>query len=579
MRGRRSARRGARRLGAKLRASARLRAAAGGVRAAVPHRAAAAASPLLVLLAVLATPGSAAGQDASADPFPEWARHWRPLAPVAEIPREFPDAPSGADLVLAPAERIGHFWTVGNPAALRWEIEESWTAFAIDRDARSGGYRRPLDPEERDLDRLRALSWTRLGGRGAAAGELEAGRDLRGPSSFADFFEPHRGTPFVVTDSGSFDMRNIFARLEGALGVSLGEWGLGVAAGFEANEDRTRESPFVRFGTQTEFAATGGVLRRLADGRFQVGAHLRGRGSAEDWALTPVGETGVAHLTQGLAEPERVPILTSPLLRRIETHGVAGGVSVGGLAGAFGWVVFGEVAYGEERQTGRRQAQADDPMDRWTRDAVRIGGAIQRRLGRRLVAGVEGEWVTLDGEATIPDLEEPVFLVEQSRVSAAGELRLRPPAERSGWGAALRFGIRAVPWEQVDRLVELSSDLEITRPEISASLARQFGSSVTLAGSYGIAFHDASGSLPDPDEQGPAYRRLIAPELALYAASATPQAVSGLLRWQTSDRVDLWLYGRFGTVSPAEADRDLQALPGGDRDGYGVAAGVVLDAP
>lgn len=527
------------------------------------------------LAALLILPSTSAAQASDASPFPEWARDWRPLAPLAELPLEFPGARTAPDLVLAPPRRIGHLWTVGNPAGLRREVRESWTAFALGRDARSGEYRRPLDPAEQDVDRLRALSWTRLGDWGAAAGELDAGRDLRGPSSFADFFEPHRGTPFVVTDTGSFDMRHIFARLEGALGVELGEWGLGVSAGYEANEDRTRESPFLRAGQQEEYAATVGAVRSLAGGRLVVGAHLRGRGSAEDWILNPVAQAGVAHLIEGLAEPERVAVGLCCVFRRIETRGVAGGLSLGGRAGAFDWVLFGELGHGQEEQASQQRAESTDPLDRWERDALRLGGALQRPIGRRLLLTLDGEWTTLDGEATVPDIGEPVFVVDQSRLSAAGELRLLLPEAGGGWGAGLRLGFRHEPWEQVDRLVELRSDLEMTRPEASASLARRFGDDVTLAGSYGIAFHDASGTLPPPEEQGPAYRRLIAPFLAVHAAPATAQAAGGTLLWQASPRLGFWLQGRFETVSPDEGS-DLEALPMGEREAYGLSVGVVL---
>ncbi len=519
-------------------------------------------------------PSASIAQESDASPFPGWARDWRPLAPLAELPLEFPSARTGPDLVLAPPRRLGHFWTVGNPAALRGEVQESWTAFALGRDSRSGEYRRPLDPSEEDVDRLRALSWTRLGDWGAAAGEIDAGRNLRGPSSFADFFEPHRGTPFVVTDTGSFDMRHIFARLEGALGVELGEWAIGVSAGYEANEDRTRESPFLRFGQQEEYAAAAGVVRHFADGRFVVGAHLRGRGSAEDWTLNPVAQAGVAHLIAGFAEPERISVGLCCVFRRIEARGMAGGLSVGGRAGAFEWILFGELAHGEEEQSGQRQAESDDPLDRWEREVVRLAGALQRPIGRLLLT-VDAEWSTLDGEATVPDIGEPVFVLDHSRVSAAGELRLLLPEAGGGWGAGLRLGIRHEPWEQVDRLVELRSDLEMSRPEASASLARRFGENVTLAGSYGIAFHDASGSIPPPEEQGPAYRRLIAPFLAVHAAPATAQAAGGTLLWQASPRLAFWLQGRFETVSPDEGS-GLEALPAGEREAYGLSVGVVL---
>lgn len=525
-----------------------------------------------------ATPADAQSSgSAGSSPFDDWARHWRPLEPLGELPRSELIPWPAPDLFLLPAPRVGSFWTAGNPAGLREEVTESWTAFGAGHGVVDGDFRRPLDAVREEADALHILSWQPVSDWGAAAGEVQAGVARPEPSSFARWLEPYQGTPFVLTDTALVDMRRFETRAEGALGVGLGGWGLGVAGSYSAADNRTQASGLPRDQETVGWGFTLGALRKVAGDALRVGVYGRGQGETDETILNPVEETGEVRILQGFAEPRRIP-LDRPRFRRLERRGGGIGVTMDGKVGGLRWVLFGDRSWKDETQTGEPLAEEDeeDIFDRWTTDRTRAGAALQHRFGRFLFTG-RAEGATLTGEARIPEVGETVFDADVWRVEGSGELRLLPG--RSGWSVAAVLGYWRTERDRRDLLAGIGEDLTLVRTFGGLSVGRWLGDRVALSTGLALALHNAEGLIPNADEQGERYRDLVAPELAYDGAEATAYRFRTTLMWRTGGRAALWARWDYATASPKSGSGAAHPIrPGGDRDRWGVTLGVRMGA-
>jgi len=55
--------------------------------------------------------------------------------------------------------------------------------------------------------------------------------------SQSDETEPYPTSPFVTTDTSTSPVRRTRARLEGVAGWTLGNWGLGIAVGYDTRDN------------------------------------------------------------------------------------------------------------------------------------------------------------------------------------------------------------------------------------------------------------------------------------------------------------------------------------------------------
>lgn len=530
--------------------------------------------PWLLLLCAcgLLAARPALAQTGDASPFADWARSWRPLAPLAELPRLPLRAPAPPDVLLAPPPRIGSFWTAGNPAALPDEVEDAWTGFAATHDVADGSYRRPLDPVRREADRAHILSWKPVGGWGAAAGEVEAGAVRMEPSGLARWMEPYQGTPFVLTDTGRVDMDRFAVRAEGAVGVELGSWRVGTAASYRAADTRTEAAPFPRDQETVGWGLTVGASRVLAGGALRLGVYGRGQGVTDETFLIPAETSGLARILQGLAEPREIAVIRSPLFRRLERQGEGLGVTAGGRAGEYRWLLYGERGWKEETQAREPRAPPGSGFDRWETEGTRLGAALQRRYGRFLLTG-RAEGATLTGNARTPDLEQVVYSEDSWRLEGRLGVHLLP--REAGWRGALRLGYWRTERERVDRLAGLRENLTTVRSSLALTVGKAVTERVLLSGGLGVRMHNAEGLIPDAGEQGERYRELVAPAIAYHATPADGLSLRGTVLWRAGPRTALWLRGTNSDVS-GDTRQATPVQPTGSRDRWQVSLGVRL---
>lgn len=498
-----------------------------------------AAAVAAALLLATAAPAQVGGDS----PHPERARAWRPLAPLGELPRGAFTVPEIPELLLLPPPAPGAFWSAGNPAFLPDEIPGAWTSIALSATGTSGSYRRPLDPVRESGEALHILSWQPVSDRFAAAGEVQAGTLRPEPASFGRWTEPHRGTPFVFADTGRVDMRRLHVREEGAMGVRMGRWRAGLAAGYAAADTRTQASRFPRDGEWSAWGLTVGIGRELAGGRLRAGIHVRAQGESDEMLLFPAEAGGEARLLRGFAEPVRIDVTRTPLSRRLEREGLGGVASVAGTWAGTRWAAFAGHGRKREAQTSQVATPGDGTFEEWDTGRTRAGAALQGTLGPRLLITGRLGADFLEGEGRVPDIDEVVFETAKRRVEAEAELRLTPGSAGASYAAALTY--RRTERERTDRFAEVREDVTLVRTAVAVSAARRLGPRLAVSTGVGVALHDAAGVIPNP-LRGSGYRKLVAPEVLYDATAAAAFGLEGRATWRTGARSALWVGGRYG---------------------------------
>ncbi len=282
----------------------------------------------------------------------------------------------------------------------------------------------------------------------------------------------------------------------------------------------------------------------------------------------------MVHQLQGYFEPE--PILlggTNPVYRRrIEQEAWVLGLAAGGTAGPVAWTVFGERAWNEEWQSS--QARDDPPTDRWHAEATTLGAAGQARLGEDLLlATLDVRWTGLEGFARRHDIDGTIFAADEDALSVAAELRVPPRTD--GWTAAMRVSVRRESRSRRDALAEFGTEIEGWVHGFAVEVGRRRHVGLAWSVGYALALYSRSATIPDPASQGPAYQRLIAPELGVYATEALAHGGALTLRWPRSWG-SFWSRAGYGRLEPRGESQRLGFAPGGHRRCWSMTLGVLL---
>jgi peroxiredoxin len=478
------------------------------------------------------------------------------------------------NLLLYPAPRVGLLWTMGHVGALPFELEDRRSDFHGAMADVSGDFRRPLDPAQARAVDLAGFGWRPLG-EGGVVGRANLTVQSLDPSSYAHVLAPYGSSPLAATDTSAPAVEGPTARLEGAGGWRFGGWGVGLAAGYEAVV--LRGGPRLsRSGRVSSWGASGGLVRRL--GGLRLGLYGRWQGWAEQLVISSNGDPGLVHQLKGYAEPE--PILVLPTSgaypRRIEHEAKSAGLGVaGGLAGV-AWALFAEATRRTETETSTLRSN-NPPEDGWQTSGPIIGGALQATLWGRLLATLDARWMELEGSATRPDLEGAIFRANESALVVTSDFRIAPTSSR--WGGALGLSVRRESRDRRDAVAELGTDIEGWVHAATLEVAHWFSQGFIASVGYAGARYSRTASIPDPFYLGPAFRGLIAPELAYYATESVSHQGALTLRWNAHRNSSLWVQGRYGVLKPLENQVDLFYAPDGERQSWSLALGVVLGAP
>jgi hypothetical protein len=536
---------------------------------------------LLVVLCALpmSVPAAAQSPGTAGSAFdsnrPPWIVAWSPLSCVGDLERRTPGPESLPNLLLYPAPRVGLLWTMGHAGALPFELEDRHSEFHAALANVSGDYRRPLDPAQARAIDLAGLGWRPLG-EGGVVGRANLTLQSLGPSSYAHVIAPYGSSPLVVTDTSAPAIEGPTARLEGAGGWRFGGWGVGLAAGYEAVNIRTDAVRLARIGRASNWGVSGGLVRRLGD-HLRLGLYGRWQGWAEQLYIIEQGDPGLVHVLKGYAEPEPIVVYGNPknFPRRIEHEAWSAGIGAAGDLAGLTWTLFAATAHRTETQSSELFVN-DPPQDGWAASGQIIGGALQATLWGRLLATLDARWVGLEGSATRMDLEGNIFRANESALVVTSDLRITPTASR--WGGALGLSFRRESRDRRDAVAEFGTDIEGWVHSATLEVAHWFSEALIASAGYAGALYSRTARIPDPWDLGPAYRSLIAPELAYYATESISHQGALTFRWNPQKRSSLWVQGRYGVLKPLESQVPLLYAPEGERHSWSLALGVVLGA-
>lgn len=524
----------------------------------------------LLALASAVWAETAAGQT-PAQAGDAWWRQWSPLAPVADLVRPAAPVPVFPLVTLAPAPRVGLAWTAGNPATLARDAADAHTEFRGVARGESGVFKRPLDPGRAGSLLASASGWRPLGTSGGVVGGVTVERASMADGAPADIGEPYGMTPHIFADSSGTDLGRTLARLEGAGGWTLGDWGIGLGLGHQSWDTRTGVTQVPRFQRGSRSGATMGVTRDLAAGRLTVGAHGRWRSEVQQLSLTTRQAETTAFLFEGYSEPVLTRLASKQgYARRVEREGGAAALSAELRVGGLRWVAFGEASKLDERQF-EQLITNDPPTDHWNTRGHAAGLAAETGEadgGTHVVAMLR--WTSVSGDATRAGLEEEGVLFEADESVLDGALDVRFDSG-NGWRTGAHVSVVREDRDRIDRLTRIHSSVKAWRPALAVEAAREVSDRFALGAGAGLAWYTPSGGIPDPAKRGAGYREWIGPELS-YLAMAS-RTLSGLvtLRWLSPGGQAVSLEARYDRATVREGEVRLPLAPTGSRGAWSVA--------
>ena len=528
-------------------------------------------------LAALLAPGALAGQsndlltpvrDAR---LPGPVTGWGPLSDLNGDHRVPPSVPGLPGLLDAPSPRVGLFWSAANPAALAHEVADSWGAVRLRKGSERGTYRRPLDAADYGVQQFAGVRWQPLGARSAVAGRVVADETRSRAGSLSPLLVRHSPSPFVVTDGMTPPMRHIRVHVESAYGWRAGPWGLGTGLGLEVSDDRTMETRTPRLGRTSTPALSLGLLRVL-DAGVTVSVHGRWIGAHENSRIVVHrGAQVVVRELDGMGEPEPLRVIGSNIFSRsVGRARRTVGAALSGRTGTWRWVARGEREdIRHEHESSRLSA---DPPDRWEAGAWRLGLDLMGHVGS-MRAVASALYTRLGGDAFRRDLvgQGAIFRVRQSALGGLVDLRM--PSRDSTWVAAVRVLVRREERLRHDFLIGAASDLRAWQPGASLEIARRLSEGITLSVGGGASAYEPAGYLPAAGLYGDVDPALVAPELALYAASARAYAATAAVRVRLRAGPALVARGRFHRLEPAGSG----AAPDARRSWWSIGVSAVWD--
>lgn len=493
-----------------------------------------------------------------------------PLAPIADLVLDETAVPSFPLLLSRPAPRAGIFWSAGNPAALPFELRDSYTEFRTRASDERGAYRRPLDAASTREFEVSGGGWRPVGSAGAVSGSVSVARSSDGGIA-ADVGQPYSMSPHLFVDTSRSSLGQTVVRLDGAGGWRIGGWGLGVAAAYESQVTRTGTALVPRFQRGVLPAVTAGASRRLGS-RVLLGAHVRWQGPSQTLSVSTRGTGGLVYVLAGYTEP--TPINLGPrdaYNRRIDRDAEAAGLGASVDAVGVRWVATGEVTRLHERQTS--QASNHPPVDHWDANGYVLGlwaqtGPHDAERGLRLVAGMT--WTHVSGDAVRAGLKANGILFHASvdRLSGSADLRFRPAPR---WTAGARIAVGYGTDRRDDLLARIGSSLRTWSPAFALEVACDASRAISLSGGAGVAWSTPIGSIPDPASQGSAYRQWLAPALSYDATPGRSHAVRFSARWRSAGGSQRTLEVQYAGAAARHAAYQLPFAPASGRARWQVA--------
>jgi hypothetical protein len=526
-----------------------------------------------VILAAMAAcaliaPPRACAQSAAADVSDSprfWG--WSPLSPIADLGMPAPrliDLPRLLELP-APRQRGGRI--SGNPAALADEIDSAWTQLVLSTNGVAGSYRRPLDPASVSSIVTSLAGWRRIGAGAAAIGRVAVDHDDLGSGSHSAFGAPYGSSPVVPADTNGPPLGRTIVTLEGGEGIALGDWRLGVAAGYRAEANSSSQSSAAQIGRTSSSGLSLGAARALGSGAH-VGIYGRGLQSSETVNLIPDPAIIRVYALDGYESPDPadyIPAL-APFLRRADRAATAWGTNADGHAFGASWAAYLERQSLQERQLSD-VLSSNVPTDYWRASGYAVGGSAERTvLG--LQAIVSADWSAQRGDVDRVATNTGAFRADASRLALTAEAR--HASALSPWSLAASLSLWRDQQTATDDAARMTTDIVAWTPGASAEIARRVSERVIVSIAYARSRFTPFAGVPSPAGRGTAYTLFVAPAIEVAAATASVDQGGVTARCQTGAGVVSFRLWASNTRPISRPDASVP-LPIGDRSSWGFA--------
>ena len=499
-------------------------------------------------------------------PIPTWLDAWSPLwNTTGRSSSELGISASDQEIVEVP--QAGLFWTAGNPAGLVLEPRPERFTYNAASTIEGGDFRRALDPKTASETALGAFGWKKLGQVGAGIGAARLTRFEQG-SLFSNADLPYSGTPFIPVDTAGSDVGGAKVSAAGSGSWRVGDFALGIAAGYRARRMRTVAAPVPRLLS----AADPGLAIGLAwapTARIRMGVHSRWRAHAERLLIYSLAASSRVYLLQGYREPSPQDIASGLYSRRMDREGLLHTVSIAGDLTSISWALF--VSQGNEVERQHSQNTNDPPTDAWSTSAVAAGASLLRKGEQGATFFISGRFKTSIGRATTAQVPDTTAF-RHSGVRAYGVAQAIIPLSNM----LTALGTFSGAWEEARRHDELQRVRSVVGRQIAAlqvGLVLHVGV-VNARVSTGVLSRGAGGGIPDPRQIGPAVERFVAPTLAWEVSDAAGWSGEVLLSLDVGQAHRAWVRSTFVMIAPSPRAARLEWTPSGERYSVGVTVGI-----
>lgn len=516
---------------------------------------------------------------ALADRLPSWLGAWSPLRPIVDAQRSLLRAPATPGLLDAPPPMIGAFVLAGAPGAfVRDFARDSGSAgglphfghFYARSASEDGDYRRPLDVADSRVKQVGGFGWAPIGRRGMAIGRFVVDQEENDVSSFTARITPFSSTPIIMTDSVQPPMQRTRARLEGAVGAEVFGFGLGVSAALDSRENNSVDFPLRRSGRSALPGVAFGAERALPWYGLRIGVYGRWSEPNESNRLNPAPASTIIYQVQGYDEPFGFVVnATTPIFTRTDTRATATGGTIEASAFGASAVLMHESGSRNDEQT-LAPFNANRAIERWRADGKETRLQVRRPIGARIVANVIAVTEESEGAGSRSDLTGIAFNGTDKREAIEADIRL---TWNAAWSAAVIAGTVRTGHARNDYAAELWSDANAVSPFASVEVARRFARASVAAG---LSFADrvpyGTSSIPNVEDRGANYNRIIAPSLAYEVSQARATAW-----WVTATAPfrESVLYASLRVEGTQSRAVDTARLaPSGERSGWSLSLGI-----
>lgn len=512
----------------------------------------------------------------SSDMAAAWLSAWSPLRPIIDAPRGLLRAPLAPGLLDAGAPLSGAFILAGAAGALARDLRHGsdtvrFSEIRLRRSNESGAYRRPLDVAASSVMQVSGRGYADVGKRGVAIGRFVLDQEHNSRSAFTERIAPYLSAPFVVTDSLEPPMDRTRARLEGALGFQLGEFGVGGAAGVEVSANNSVNVPLRRTGRADTPAANVGVERTLPWLSLRVGAYYRWSEPNESNILSAAPRATVAYSLAGLAEPFGIPIsaASGSSFTRIDRRATSTGGSLSARLLKADLVLTHEEGQRADDQTQAPLTANRSDTQRWRARGSETRLEVQRHLVHALSATVVGSYESLHGNGRRADLNGIAFTGTNAR--RALEVEVRTPTERR-WSVAVSGGTVRQLDSLTDYVAQVGTKTDVLTIFTAAEVAHRFRRNALALGVSGATTSPRSSSIPSASMRQEQYQRLIAPAQAYSVAMAS--AYAGWFTATVPFRTSLLIVTARGERTSPNSIATARLQPSGQRSVWSLGVGI-----